>query len=81
MNLECVAARRAATPRADERPDWRWPPEGVEWEGKPAATPMKMRPVRPCLPSTTAPHLKFPAYGFGSFMVLFLFLAKNCVHF
>ena len=33
--------------RAADRPAWRWPPEGVEREGKPAATPMKMWPVRP----------------------------------
>ena len=30
------------------RPAWGWPPEGVEREGKPAATLMKMWPVRPC---------------------------------
>ena len=47
MNLESVAARRVATPRVAERPDWGWPPEGVEQEGKPTATPMKMWPVRP----------------------------------
>ena len=29
------------------RPAWGWPPEGVEREGKPAATPMKMWPLRP----------------------------------
>ena len=52
MNLESVAARRAVTPRVAERPAWGWPPEGVEREGKPAATPMKMWPVRPCDPQT-----------------------------
>ena len=50
MNIESVAdARRAATPRAADRPAWGWPSEGVERERKPAATPMKMRPVCPCL--------------------------------
>ena len=47
MNLESVAALQAATPRAANRPAWGWPPEGVEREGKPAANPMKMWPVRP----------------------------------
>ena len=42
-----MAARRAATPRAADRLAWGWPPEGVEREGKPAATPKKMWPVRP----------------------------------
>ena len=36
-----------ATPWAADRPAWGWPPEGVEREGKPAATPMKMWPVCP----------------------------------
>ena len=47
MNLESVATRRAATPRVANRPAWGWPPEGVEREGKPAATPMNMWPVHP----------------------------------
>ena len=48
MNLESVAAGRAATPRAADRPAWGWSPEGIEREGKQAATPMKMWPVRQC---------------------------------
>ena len=35
MNLESVAALRAATPRAADRPARGWSPEGVEQEGKP----------------------------------------------
>ena len=42
MNLESVTAWRAATPKVADRPARGWPPEGVEREGKPAATPMKM---------------------------------------
>ena len=45
MNLESVDARKAATPRASDRPAWVWPPEAVEREEKPAATPMKMWPM------------------------------------
>ena len=38
MNLESVAARRSATPRAADRPAWGWLPESVEREGKPGGT-------------------------------------------
>ena len=38
MNLESVAARRAATPRAADRPAWGWPPKGVELWGKSGGT-------------------------------------------
>ena len=51
-----MAALRAATPKAADRPAWGWPPEGVEREGKPAATPMKMWPVRPWQPVCTPPR-------------------------
>ena len=56
-----MAALRAANPRAADRPAWGWPPEGIEWEGKPAATPMKIWPVRPCDPQT--PPSPTPLYG------------------
>ena len=38
MNLESVAARRAATPRVADRPAWGWPPEGRRAWGKPGGT-------------------------------------------
>ena len=38
VNLELVAARRASTARAADRPAWGWPSKGVEWEGKPGRT-------------------------------------------
>ena len=34
-----------------DMPAWGWPTEGVEREGKPASTPMKMWPVRPWRPT------------------------------
>ena len=49
MNLESVDAQRVATPRAADRPAWGWSPKGIEREGKPAATPMKMWPICPWL--------------------------------